>query len=450
MMCKNGILNKSICGVIIGILASVSNAPAANVVQRDTVSGARVSATRPTMAARRMPTMTTNVSTSDTTTSATPADTAEVITEEVVEESSVENKSSQFGSDLASKSTAERDTSALTLAEMVRAQRAALDAADAELVTSPMVSNLSGTGENICDATLRECMMQKCGANFSKCIADTDTIFFDKMDTCRRTTNCTGHEYQLFSVEIKADRDLNAKLANYNATVDCGNNYDACIVAQCGTNYSKCIGKSAGDVAIAKCDNIAKSCVEYDSGLAMRMMAVFGELRQDAERQIAADELKLYDLREQMRSVCTRLGAMFDERSLDCVYTVNFRAGDDATIYASKKLYAGSTFDCTPNWFGIDITTFRENAFRTTREQSSASSAMLGAGLGVATGAVTSGAIGRAVDRHTADKALADAIQECMQYYTESECLAKIDQNDDSAKQDDGQGAAPNDQAGRR
>lgn len=429
MMCKNGILNKSICGVIIGVLASVSNAPAANVVQRDTVtSGSRVSTTRPTMAARRMPTMTTNVTTSETSTSTTPAETekTETVVEEVVEESSVENKSSQFGSSLSSKSTSEHDAAAATLAELVRAQRAALDARDANAVAAAMATDLSGNGESTCDTVLRECMIQKCGANFGKCFADTDTTFFDKMDTCRRTTNCTGHEYQLFSVEIKADRDLNAKLATYNATIDCGNSYDDCIVSQCGTTYSKCIGKSAGDTAIAKCDSIAKSCIEYDSGLAMRAMAVFGELRQGAERQIAADELKLYDLREEMRSLCTRLGAMFDERSLDCVYTVNFRAGDESTLYASKKLYAGSTFDCTPNWFGIDVTTFRENAFRATREQSSASSALLGSGLGVATGALTSGAVGRAIDRHTADRALDKALAECMQYYTESECRAKI------------------------
>ena len=147
----------------------------------------------------------------------------------------------------------------------------------------------------------------------------------------------------------------------------------------------------------------------------MRTMGVFGELRQTAERQVSADEQKLYGLREQMRVLCTRLGAMFDERSLDCVYTVNFRAGDDNTLFASKKLYAGSTFDCTPNWFGIDVTTFRENALRASREQTSASSAMLGSGVGQAVGALTSGAIDRAIDRYTADNALDDAIRDCVE-----------------------------------
>ena len=452
MMNQNGILTRNICGIVVVALAIISDASAANVVQRPTTTN-RVSVSRPSAAASRMPTMaikTGNTSTSTSSTSGTTQSTTNTTVAPAVESSTtttvdtptVENKSSLFGSGLSSSSTSERDSTAASLADLIRAQRAALDAADAETVSVAMAADLSGTGENLCDSALRECMMQKCGANFSKCIDDTDTTFFDKMDTCRRSTDCTGHEYQLFSAEIKADRDLNAKLTAYNATIDCGNNYDACIVSQCGATYSKCIGKTAGDNAIAKCESIAKSCIEHDSGMAMRTMAVFGELRQSAERQIATDEQRLYALREQMRSVCTRVGAMFDERSLDCVYTVNFRAGDDNTLFASKKLYAGSTFDCTQNWFGIDITTFRENAFRTTRAQASASGAMLGSGLGQAAGAITSGAISRAVKRNNAERALDDAIQDCIDNgvdangnrLSEAECRAMRDANLNTGK----------------
>lgn len=436
MMYRNGILNKSIYGIIVAVLATFADATAANVVPRQQSNANRVSASRPTSAASRMPTMaikngskstssssgsssnsTTTSSSSSTTTTTTTTNSGNQQTttkteEKTVDTSAVENKSAMFGGTLSIQSTSEHDAAALSLAEMVRAQRAALDAADVVSVTKVMATDLSGTGENACDSALRQCMIQKCGSNFGKCVGDTDTTFFDKMDSCRRTTDCTGHEYQLLSAEIKADRDLNAKLSVYNATIDCGNNYDTCIVAQCGATYSKCIGKSAGDQAIKKCESIAKSCVEYDSGLAMRAMSVFGEVRQSAERQIATDERKLYELRDQMRSVCTRLGAMFDERSLDCVYTVNFYADGGSTLYASKKAYAGSVFDCTQNWFGIDITTFRENAFRATRAQTAASSAMLGSGLGQATGALTSGAISRAIDRHKAEKALKEAEKE--------------------------------------
>ena len=455
MMYRNGILNKSIYGIIVAVLAMFADATAANVVPRPSSTTAKASASRPTSAASRMPTMsvktgsgssskstsTSNSSSTSNSTSLSSTTTTMTTTttssssqqtqkkeEFVADTSKVENKSSQFSTTLSSQSSSELDSSATTLAELVRIQRAALDAADTVSAAKVMATDLSGTGENACDSMLRECMIQKCGSNFGKCVADTDTTFFDKMDTCRRTTNCTGHEYQLLSAEIKADRDLNAKLAVYNATIDCGNNYDTCIIAQCGATYSKCIGKSAGDEAIRKCENIAKSCIEYDSGLAMRTMSVFGEVRQNAERQIATDERRLYDLREQMRSVCTRLGAMFDERSLDCVYTVNFYANGDSTLYASKKAYAGSTFDCTQNWFGIDITTFRENAFRATRAQTAASSAMLGSGLGQAVGALTSGAIDRAIDRYKAEKDYDAALKECMEEgdMTEEECLAKV------------------------
>ncbi len=444
MILKKIIFHENLCSAIVAILAIMPNANAANVVPRSQQSANRVSATRPTMAATRMPTMTTSINTSASTVSTTPesqpvtseqTDPESEPTTDFVEPVTIENKSSQFSSELTTKSASGSDTSASALADLVRAQRAALDASDAIAAAGTTTGTASGTGANNCDTMLRKCMTEKCGTNFVKCTLDTDTTFGDKLDTCRRTTNCTGHEYQLLAPEIKADRDFNAKIANYNATIDCGNNYNSCIVAQCGATYSKCLGKGAGDDAIKQCESIAKSCTEYDSGLAMRAMGVFGELRQGAERQIAADEQKLYALREQMRSVCTRLGAMFDERSLDCVYTVNFRAGDDATLYASKKLYAGGTFDCTPNWFGIDITTFRENALRTDREQKSASSAMLGSGLGQAVGALTSGAIDRAVARSTADNALKDAIADCIENgvdertgkkMTESDCRAKI------------------------
>ena len=437
MMAKKRILNGNICGAMVIILATVSNAFAANVVQRNTVSN-RVSASRPTAAAARMPTM--SVTTTATSTSATPETSAPAQTETTPTTETtapvIENKSDAFGTGLTSKSETIIDTAAANLAELVRAQRAALDASGAGVPTATQTMNTTGTGENICDTALRECMIQRCGTGFTKCVSDTDTTFFDKMDTCRRTTNCTGREYQLFSVEIKADRDFNAKLANYNATIDCGNNYDKCIIEQCGPTYSKCIGKSAGDTAIAKCENIAKSCTQYDSGLAMRTMGVFADVRQTAERQIAADEKTLYVLRDQMRALCGRLGAMFDERSLDCVYTVNFYAGDN-TLFASKKAYAGGTFDCTQNWFGIDVTTFRENAFRETRAQTAASSAMLGSGVGMAVGAITSGAIDRAVARFNADNALDNAIKECLETYGENapECQKQISERAESSKQ---------------
>ena len=324
----------------------------------------------------------------------------------------IDDKTTQFDTIFSETVNTGSNTGDTTLAEQIRIQRAMLDTADAVNTAQQQTQRALTGGANACDDGLRTCMKNKCGNDFTKCSGDGDTIFGNKLEACKRDLPCTGHEFQLLSGEIKADRDTNAQLALYNSIVDCGNKYNDCIIRECGTTLTKCLGKSGGDKAISACNSIAKSCTQQDSGLSARAMETFGTLRQDAEVMIQRDEQRLYELRDLMGETCTRLGAMFDERTLDCVYTVNFYAGEDNTLFASKKRYAGSTFDCTPDWFGIDVTTFMENAMRLTREQTAASSAMLGAGVGTATGLITSGAIDRAVDTKKAKQELNKAEKE--------------------------------------
>lgn len=385
----------------------------AAVVQRGTTTARPSTASNVSAAAARMPTVSATVNTA-TTQEETIVETTPVIeeTEPETEPLIIENKSSQFDEILDETTSSGTTSSDSELAELIRKQRAAYDAQDAANTASQSMQTALATGQNACDIALRKCMQEKCGNDFSKCSGDTDTAWGNKIDSCRRDAECTGEEYSMFAAEIKADRDMNARLSQYNEIIDCGNRYNDCIVTQCGTTFSKCLGKTAGDAAIKACETIAKNCTQQDSGLAGRAMQVFGTLRQDAEVQVKADEERLYALRDQMRSQCERLGAMFDDRSLDCVYTVEFYAGDDSTLYASKKVYAGNSFSCTPNWFGIDVTTFMENAYRLTRSETSATSAFMGAGLGVAAGSITSGAIDRAIDRGKAEKALKDAEKE--------------------------------------
>ena len=399
------------CGVfvILGLLLSLS-ADAA-VVSR---SKASTSGTKTTQRVSRTPTISkAKTSTAEKTAEPEITDiqeseiTAVTVSEpEIIieEEEIIENKSSQFDSILSEASTGNADNSRNSLAEEIRAQRAKLDAADAASTAKNATLNALAGGKSSCDQNLRACMQSKCGNDFSKCAGDTDTAWGNKMDACRRDLNCTGEEYRLFATEIKADRDMNARVASYNAIVDCGNRYNNCIVTECGTRFTKCLGKKNGDTAISKCEKIAKSCTKQDSGLASRVMSVFGTLRLGAEKKVSADQERLYTMRDAMRNTCTRLGAMFDDRTLDCVYTIGFYAGEDNTLYASKKAYAGTTFNCDQNWFGVDLTTFKENAFRLTRAQTSASSAMLGAGLGTAVGAVTSGALERSIERQQAEQ----------------------------------------------
>lgn len=413
---------------IISAFFVTTNTGAAVVSRGNAVSSRPTVSTSLNQTTGRMPTVTTdNNQTVDN-----PQQDEE--TEENVSEPTIENKSSQFDTILSSSSASDKDSSADNLAELIRQQRAELDSQDA-ISTANAAIKLGN--QNACDMGLRACMQEKCGTDFTKCSGDTDTSWGNKMDACRRDLNCTGEEYRLFASEIKSDRDMNARLASYNAVINCGNQYNDCIMTECGTTFSKCLGKSAGDAAIAKCKTIADNCKQQDSGLASRTMQVFGNLRQNAEVQVQKDEERLYELRDQMQQQCTALGAMFDERTFSCVFTVNFYAGEDSTLYASKKLYAGDVFSCTPNWFGIDVTTFMENAYRLTREQKSASSALLGAGLGVAAGAITSGAIDRAIDTKKAENALKDAKEEHEENYgTESEKESKEKEDSKSDKND--------------
>ena len=406
----------AVCTVLV-----TNDCHAASVSGRTAPARAKVTST----AAVRTPTVKTTKATTETSSAQKPVEAETITVEETFE---FEDRTGMFDSAIgATNTSASGTTSDDDLAEMIRKQRAALNAADAATTTQNTMRTSIASGQNACDMGLRKCMQSKCGADFTKCSGDTDTIWGDKMDSCRRDLKCTGHEYQLFTTEIKADRDVNAQLANYNRIIECGNRYNKCIVNECGTTYSKCLGKTAGDLAISKCKKIQTECTQMDSGLASRTLNVFATLRQDAEKQIQRDEQRLYDLRDEMERTCRGLGAMFDQRSLDCVYTINFFADNNTTPYATKKSYAGGTFDCDPGWFGIDITTFKENAYRETIAQKSASAAMLGSGVGMAAGAITSGAMSRALDTQKAKKALEGVEKEAEKEAKQAEKDAKKD-----------------------
>lgn len=355
----------------------------------------------------------------------------------------VENKANQFGEVLSSMNESSKDTSANDLADKIRKQREAIEAREnASLVQSNQQMALKG-GQNACDSGLRQCMQKTCGNDFTKCSLDGDTILGDKFNKCKRDTKCTTEEFNLFIKEIKADMELNVQLASYNAVIECGNKYNACIQKECGDTFGKCLGKKYEDRATQACESIAKNCREQDSGLAARFGVVAGRLREDAEKDIKTDEERMYKLRDLMRGQCEKLGAMFDERSFDCVYTVNFFAGENQSKpMASRKAYAGSSFTCMQEWFGINVTTYKENAYRETRAQTAASSAMLGSGVGTAVGLVTSGAIGRALDTQKAKKDLKSECESQGGILKNGECKAKdgkkIDIEEDKGDKDNG------------
>lgn len=428
---------KILCVIMTTLGIVYNNADAA---ERVAVRTNNTSARRTVTTAVKRNTTTTQPKTDTTTPVATTEPAAET-TPTVVEEPApviIENKTIQFNNVLSSNSVSSDDASVSDLAEQVRNQRAAFENQEASDTLQRQQQEALAFGKNTCDNGLRKCMSETCGSDFTKCALDGDTMFGEKLNKCRLKTTCSGEEFKLFTTEIKADRDFNVQMESYNAVIECGNNYNKCITTECGATFGKCLGKSAADRAIKKCATIAKNCTQQDSGLAARVGTVIGKLRETAEQDVKADEKRLYDLRDLMRKQCQHLGATFDERSLDCVYTVNFFAGtNQSTPTASRKLYAGDSFVCMQEWFGINATTFKENAYRETRSQTAASSALLGSGLGTAAGLISSGAIGRALETQQAKK---DYKKECESQggkLKDGDCVLPGDKDYDKIKPED-------------
>jgi hypothetical protein len=324
------------------------------------------------------------------------------------------------------------------LAQEIQRQKKML--AEAEENKQNKINNATiSTTANQCNDTLRICMTEKCGDDFTDCANDSTAQLDAKLSACRGKSKCSGTEYDLFSNEILADIDANRVLGTYGQIRSCGIDYNNCIIKECATSPSEpildgCLSLADGNAAIEKCKFIADRCERYDNGLAARALSALAELRVDAEEQIASDEARLYALRDEMSAHCDRMGAAFDERTLNCIYSIEFIAGSDSTIFASKKALAGSTFICEPEWFGIDITTFRENVYRHVRQQSSATAGMLGAGLGITAGAISSGAIGRAIETTKAKNATKAAEQEYSETYGEVAAQAEAQAQEKQAK----------------
>lgn len=355
--------------------------------------------------------------------------------ESIAKEFVIVNKSSEF--EMAVSNVLDSALEDNSFAEQIRKQRAALNAADATASVNKAQQDAIKNNSNTCDYDLRVCMAEKCGDDFTKCALDGDTAFGDKLNACKAKTTCSTSEFNAFVPEIKADRDMNVRLASYNDIISCGNQYNACIVNECGTTYNKCLGKTQADAAIQKCATIAKECTEADSGLTNRFGTAIAKLRESAEKDVKTDEERMYKLRDTMRSACEKMGAMFDERTFDCIYTINFFAGENQqTPTASRKRYAGDSFICMQEWFGINATTFKENAYRETRSQTAASSAMLGSGVGTAVGLITSGAINRALDTQKAKKELKDECKSQDMVMKNGKCVEKTEEEKDKEEKD--------------
>jgi len=292
----------------------------------------------------------------------------------------------------------------------------------AEFNTDFMVSEqqwVAGTAAAVstCESAMRTCMANACGENFANCANDSELEWGRRLERCGRDANCSGREARLFGQMMRNDRDTASALGNFNSVRNCANRYNQCILRECGgRSFSRCLSRNGGDAAIRACASIFNECRAMDNGLQTRTLEKFAALRSGAERNIAMWETELRNLLSQMEAECIRTGGMFDQRSLNCLFNVELhtRASEiqvpgGGTLLASRTLNAGTEFMCTPGFFGLDVTTHLENLANHARGQAAAVYGFAGAGVGTATGLVTSGAIGRATERHQAGQELREA-----------------------------------------
>ena len=305
------------------------------------------------------------------------------------------------------------------LAEALRRQQAVQP--QGVLFTPPQNNVITSS----CDEAMRVCMEQQCGEDFTRCATDSDAIWGIKIESCARGANCSARETALFSVEIKADRDLNATVVGFRDANQCGEDYNLCIMEHCsqqfsvtdrfsrsnrsirigGTPYVNCLSRQAGEAAVQACRHIADRCRAADSGLQARTLEALGIMRVAMEREAMEAERRLYTMRGQMEAGCRNIGGMFDQRSFECLFNLTMRAsGDWDGVVASRTVNAGTEFMCTPEWFGVDLTMYLENIARAEREARGAQAATTGAMYGMATALVASGAINRAMDRRSAGR----------------------------------------------
>ena len=399
------------CYTLLAISYTLSAAYAAEVVARPTATTVATSAR-----GRPATTVATPRAASATAVAVVPAESAPAAVEVSTEPAApaVEDKSSQFGATFAKAGGTAADSSDESDVKRQIDQLRRADAA-AETVATAKKSLGAANTAVLCDSDLRKCMSEKCPGTmppnadgtttftFEKCATDNSVSWGQKLDQCQRASKCTAQEFAILAPEITADRDSFATMGGFRNVMTCGADYNKCITDGCGTTLDSCLNKAVSDGVIAGCKDKADACKSDDSGLSARVVQVFGMMRTGAGNRVAAMEKELGGMRDKMPNQCKSIGALFDARSFSCLFTVNFFADGDSNPKATRTVRAGDTFDCTQEWFGVDVTTVLENILRRDRELQGASGAMLGGGIGTGVGALANNLINKGGDLNAKD-----------------------------------------------
>jgi hypothetical protein len=302
-----------------------------------------------------------------------------------VDNSFVESMDSLVGGD--------NNVDARTAARLRIAERDKADASESEFLRG--VANAS---RSKCETELNTCVIGDCGSDLQKCNDDTDAIWSARFQKCRAKTSCTGAEIGVYGDIIKEDIRVDAKISLMNLIISCNNEYSNCLQTQCATTdarsligggavvgFNGCVTQAKINSALNYCKPVYDRCRPYDSGIQARFTNMMATLRVEKEKRIAELQKELDVMLPQMRQLCRDSGASFDERSGNCVFTAFLSVEAQGRRYtpASKMVMPGSQYQCTDQWFGVDVTQYLQNAIYSTIQQKSSVAALMGAGLGI-------------------------------------------------------------------
>jgi outer membrane protein OmpA-like peptidoglycan-associated protein len=272
-----------------------------------------------------------------------------------------------------------------------------------DIAETQFMRGIASASKSKCENELMNCVVEDCGADFQKCTGDGDGVWSARFQKCRVKTSCTGAELSVYGDIIREDIKVDSQIRLMQLIIQGNNAYSRCLQNQCATTqgtplegmigFNACVTQGRINAALTACQAVYEKFRPYDSGLQARFTSMMGMLRAEKEKRIAELQKELDAMMPKMRDECKRAGAVFDDRSGECVFTAFLSVEANGRRYtpASKKIVPGSQFQCTDQWFGVDVTTYLKNAISLTVEQKTASAAFMGAGLGVGASVLTSG-----------------------------------------------------------
>lgn len=236
-----------------------------------------------------------------------------------------------------------------------------------------------------CDETWRQCLQGSdvCGTNYILCTTLSPIEFSNRISVCpKKIGDCTVSNATV--KEVINNKDDYMKVSKADSILECGETMSNCIMDICGKGFTKC----AKSISVAKtnCGYIADECSRVDPALWVRTATALNFAKGQMNAEITKIENRMAEIESELRAECSKNNFAFDSSKMQCIGVVDFNAM--GMVLQSKRMSAGSVGNCSDEFFGLDITTYRQNAANETIKQKTVSNTISGAMLGMGVGSL--------------------------------------------------------------